>query len=36
MRMDVDRSILDIYEFKKNFDAFYEVAKRVNNSSSYV
>lgn len=23
MRMDVDRSILDIYDFKKNLDAFY-------------
>lgn len=36
MRMDVDRSILDIYDFKKNLDAFYEAAKKISNSSSYV
>lgn len=36
MRMDVDRSILDIYDFKKNLDAFYEAAKKISNSSSYI
>lgn len=35
MRLDVDRAMLDVYEFKKEMEAFMACAKGVGNSGSY-